>query len=65
MKGGSDKRHRIQISVTTKTLGMLDEMCEANGSLSRSDMVEMAVRRHFFADEITQQMRSLRKTPKR
>jgi len=65
MKDAEDSRHRIQVSLTSKTLAMLDEMCEANGSQSRSSMVEIAVRRQYFTDENTQQMRTIRKVPKR
>jgi metal-responsive CopG/Arc/MetJ family transcriptional regulator len=65
MRDEDDSRHRIQISLTHKTLEMLDEMCEANGSQARSNMVEIAVRRQYFTDENTQQMRTMRKLPKR
>ena len=60
-----DERVRIQLSFTKQGLDMLDEMCEANGAVSRSNMAEMAVRKIYFADEITQQMRAMRRLPKR
>ena len=60
-----ESRHRIQVSITDQTLDMLDEMCEANGSMTRSNMVEVCVRKNYFTDEITQQMRTVRKVPKR
>lgn len=56
---------RIQIAITQTSLNFLDEMCDANGAMSRSHMVEVAIRKLFFADEITQQMRAMRRVPKR
>lgn len=58
-----EKKKLIQISLTHDGIEMLDEMCRANG-VPRSSLCEMAIKKYFFNDEVTQQMRTRRKLPK-
>jgi hypothetical protein len=53
----------VQVSLTPECLDMLDEACRANG-VSRSALCEMSIKKFFFGDEVTQQMRTRRKLPK-
>lgn len=46
----SQKRHKIQISISEDALCILDEM-RGNSSMSRSTLIEIAVRKYYSSEE--------------
>ena len=45
-------KYRLQIRLSNDGIKILDDMRTQNGSMTRSAMIEMAIRRYYLSDEM-------------
>lgn len=60
----SKAKTKLQVTLSMHVIDMLDEMRYDLGSMTRSALIEMVLRKHYFTEEATQ-LRELREGQKK
>lgn len=60
----SDVRRRIQVRLTETALEMLEEIRSAHGDTGNSTVIERAIKAYHVRDDLVEQMRRRRATPR-